>query len=295
MTTARYRPTWELALDPLVSCKLCLGEFPLEQMTTITQCQCVFCTLCLKQYVELLIKEGLETAITCPDSACPKRGHLQENEIECMVATDMMQRYKKLQFEREVLLDPCRTWCPSSTCQAVCQLKEVETPALPQLVQCAVCALEFCSACKSNWHPGQACQESNLPITSFLPGENSSSHKSDEDDAPIKRCPKCKVYIERDEGCAQMMCKNCKHAFCWYCLESLDDDFLLIHYDKGPCRNKLGHSRASVIWHRTQVVGIFAGFGLLLLVASPFLLLATPIVLCCKCKCSKGDDDPLPT
>ncbi|KAA8582146.1 hypothetical protein FQN60_008886 [Etheostoma spectabile] len=265
MTTARYRPTWELAVDPLVSCKLCLGEFPLEQMTTITQCQCVFCTLCLKQYVELLIKEGLETAISCPDSACPKRGHLLENEIECLVATEMMQKYKKLQFEREVLLDPCRTWCPSSTCQAVCQLKEADSPARPQLVQCTVCALEFCSTCKANWHPGQACQENNLPITSFLPGENSSFYKNEEDDAPIKRCPKCKVYIERDEGCAQMMCKNCKHAFCWYCLESLD------------------------------VVGIFAGFGLLLLVASPFLLLATPIVLCCKCKCSKGDDDPLPT
>lgn len=97
-----------------------------------------FLLQCLKQYVELLIKEGLETAISCPDSACPKRGHLQENEvdvkdgtrrfdrwtctlpscsesdvvvsralslppprqIECMVATEMMQRYKKLQFER---------------------------------------------------------------------------------------------------------------------------------------------------------------------------------------------------
>ncbi|XP_026110313.1 probable E3 ubiquitin-protein ligase RNF144A-A [Carassius auratus] len=100
MTTARYRPTWDLALDPLVSCKLCLGEFPLEQMTTITQCQCVFCTLCLKHYVELLIKEGFETAISCPDSACPKRGHLQENEIECMVAAEIMQRYRKLQFEK---------------------------------------------------------------------------------------------------------------------------------------------------------------------------------------------------
>lgn len=74
--------------------------------------------------------------------------------------------------QSEVLLDPCRTWCPSSTCQAVCQLKEVDPPALPQLVQCAVCALEFCSGCKANWHPGQACQESSLPITSFLPGEN---------------------------------------------------------------------------------------------------------------------------
>ena len=45
MTTARYRPTWDLALDPLVSCKLCLGEYPVEQMTTIAQCQCIFCTL----------------------------------------------------------------------------------------------------------------------------------------------------------------------------------------------------------------------------------------------------------
>ncbi|KAL1450858.1 hypothetical protein WDU94_003173 [Cyamophila willieti] len=63
----------------------------------------------------------------------------------------------------------------------------------------------------------------------------------------------CSVPIEKDEGCAQMLCKRCKHVFCWYCLASLDDDFLLRHYDKGPCKNKLGHSRASVIWHRTQV------------------------------------------
>lgn len=55
-----------------------------------------------------------------------------------------------------------------------------------------------------------------------LPPLPSSFYKNEDDDAPIKRCPKCKVYIERDEGCAQMMCKNCKHAFCWYCLESLD-------------------------------------------------------------------------
>ncbi|XP_016429223.1 probable E3 ubiquitin-protein ligase RNF144A-B [Sinocyclocheilus rhinocerous] len=268
MSSSRYEPSWDVDLAPLLSCKLCLGEFPLEQMTTISQCQCIFCSLCLKQYVELLIKEGLETAISCPDSACPKQGHLLENEIEFMVANEVMQRYKRLQFEREVLLDPCRTWCPSSSCQAVCQLNESEVQ-LPQPVQCPQCSLRFCSACRADCPTGHTCQES-LPITTFLPGENGSNLKSEEDEAPIKRCPKCKVYIERDEGCAQMMCKNCKHAFCWYCLESLD------------------HLCA-------QVVGIFAGFGLLLLVASPFLLLATPFVLCCKCKCKRGDDDPLPT
>ena len=48
-----------------------------------------------------------------------------------------------------------------------------------------------------------------------------------------------------------------------------------------------------------QVVGIFAGFGVLLLLASPFLLLAAPCILCCKCKASKccddDDGDILPT
>lgn len=76
------------------------------------------------------------------------------------------------------------------------------------------------------------------------------------------------------------------------------DDFLLRHYDKGPCKNKLGHSRASVIWHRTQVIGIFAGFGILLLVASPLLLLAAPCIVCCKCRVCSGTkldaDDDLP-
>lgn len=72
----------------------------------------------------------------------------------------------------------------------------------------------------------------------------------------------------------------------------LQDDFLLRHYDKGPCKNKLGHSRASVVWHRAQVIGIFASFGILLLVASPLLLLAAPCIVCCKCRaCSTKLDD----
>ncbi|CAH1995348.1 unnamed protein product [Acanthoscelides obtectus] len=86
----------------------------------------------------------------------------------------------------------------------------------------------------------------------------------------IKCCPMCNVPIEKDEGCAQMMCKRCKHVFCWYCLASLDDDFLL--------------------WHRTQVVGIFASFGNLLLAASPLLLLAAPCIACSRCRLCNADD-----
>lgn len=36
---------------------------------------------------------------------------------------------------------------------------------------------------------------------------------------------------------------------------------------------------------RPQVVGIFAGFSILLIVASPFILLAAPCIICVKCDC----------
>ena len=42
----------------------------------------------------------------------------------------------------------------------------------------------------------------------------------------IKRCPQCSVLIERVDGCAQIMCKFCKHCFCFYCLASLDVSLL---------------------------------------------------------------------
>ena len=82
----------------------------------------------------------------------------------------------------------------------------------------------------------------------------------------------------------------------------VQDDFLLRHYDSGECQGKLGHSRLSVILHRAQVnnkqlvqnihwslsclqvIGIFAGFAILLLVASPLLLVAAPCLICCKCR-----------
>ena len=81
-----------------------------------------------------------------------------------------------------------------------------------------------------------------------------------------------------------LFCNACTSAVTYRFFPPFQDDFLLRHYDSGKCKGKLGHSRVSVLWHRAQVVGIFAGFGILLLAASPFLLLAAPCIFCCRCK-----------
>ncbi|XP_072045437.1 probable E3 ubiquitin-protein ligase RNF144A-A [Amphiura filiformis] len=291
----------DLALDPLITCKLCLTEYAMKDMHQMKGCSCVYCTSCLRQYLTILVQEGSVTGITCPDAMCRERGRIQTGEIKQLVGADVFERYRKVKFELEVDLDPNRTWCPEVGCDTICHVCSGD-PAKAKPVHCPACGLTFCSICKCQWHANQTCKEF---LGQFAPKPGSSQQvlealglpQVDEDeDINIKRCPMCHIPIERGRGCAQMMCKRCKHVFCWYCLANLDDDFLLRHYDKGPCKNKLGHSRASVIWHRTQVIGIFAGFGLLLLLASPFLLLVAPCILCCKCKWCRccDEEDELP-
>ncbi|XP_060520153.1 uncharacterized protein LOC132698217 [Cylas formicarius] len=274
---------------PPVLCKLCLSEVPAHGIVRIAQCNCSFCGECMKTYVEFEIAEGAYD-ISCPDAQCPAQGVLHEDEIGALVGTDKLQKHKKYRLNREVELDKNRCWCPRAGCETVCNLCPSQ-PCSPQSVFCPTCSTDFCSNCKLEWHAGSTCDEYGRRLASEGRANPDIGIPFDSD--LIKCCPMCGVPIEKDEGCAQMMCKRCKHVFCWYCLASLDDDFLLRHYDKGPCKNKLGHSRASVIWHRTQVIGIFAGFGILLLVASPLLLLAAPCIVCCKCRICSAETTKL--
>lgn len=42
--TADKSEAGELALEPLLTCKLCLCEYSLDKMTTLQECSCIFCT-----------------------------------------------------------------------------------------------------------------------------------------------------------------------------------------------------------------------------------------------------------
>jgi E3 ubiquitin-protein ligase RNF144 len=105
-------------------------------------------------------------------------------------------------------MDKERAWCPRAGCETICSLNDSGSNGnSPGPVHCPNCSTDFCSLCREPWHNGP-CPE--LPLG--IPFNNDH----------IKCCPMCSVPIEKDEGCAQMMCKRCQHVFCWYCLASLD-------------------------------------------------------------------------
>ncbi|KAG5857085.1 hypothetical protein ANANG_G00014820 [Anguilla anguilla] len=284
MTSSIPTPADTVTQGSVAFCTLCLSNYPLAATSKLHACDCVFCTSCLQQYVQLAVREGGGAPITCPAMPCLKNGILLDSEITDF-APDQVQLYQRLRFEHGVHHDPSKAWCPVLECQSVCTIKP-SPEGRPMSVPCPTCCTVFCSQCRGPWQDGHTCPERQL-LTSVTNPEGSVLLSSDPD-APVKQCPMCRVYIERNQGCAQMLCKSCKHTFCWYCLQNLDGDIFLRHYDKGPCRNKLGHSRASVMWNRTQVVGILVGVSVIVLVTSPLLLLASPCIMCCVCKPCQG-------
>jgi E3 ubiquitin-protein ligase RNF144 len=111
----------------------------------------------------------------------------------------------------EVSLDTARTWCPSSGCRTICNIWQGSKYQGVD-VTCPTCDNQFCSSCSATWHEGLSCEE-QVGDEAGLWGDLEEN---------IKKCPQCQVPIERNEGCAQMMCRRCKHVFCWFCLASLD-------------------------------------------------------------------------
>jgi hypothetical protein len=87
--------------------------------------------------------------------------------------------------------------------------------------------LDFCECEPSNEDRLDNNGERSLSNIINIQGGDNTNHfrlskSTFENFENIKRCPKCAVLIERADGCAQIMCKVCKHTFCFYCLASLD-------------------------------------------------------------------------
>jgi len=58
--TADESEAGELALAPLLTCKLCLSEYSLDKMTTLQECSCIFCTSVRSNSAFTVQKQGNE-------------------------------------------------------------------------------------------------------------------------------------------------------------------------------------------------------------------------------------------
>ncbi|EAW48154.1 IBR domain containing 1, isoform CRA_f [Homo sapiens] len=82
-------------------------------------------------------------------------------------------------------------------------------------IQCPTCQFVWCFKCHSPWHEGVNCKE-------YKKGDKLLRHWASEIEhgqRNAQKCPKCKIHIQRTEGCDHMTCSQCNTNFCYRCGE----------------------------------------------------------------------------
>ena len=187
-----------------------------EKENNFVECFHGFCNDCYYNYFKEKINNNQIYRIKCPEKDC---NCLIFNEfIVTKLINDisLIEKFHKLRERRQLALDPNIQLCPFPDCESYAKKNENN-----KYVSCVQNNHKFCFKCLKDWHGDKEC--SNEIDKSFIEWKDSSK---------VKRCPKCKYFIEKNEGCNHMTCTYCKYEFCWLCM----NEYKSGHYDlTGNC------------------------------------------------------------
>ena len=142
---------------------------------------------------------------------------LPEEFVKNILGNDenLIQKYDKF-LNRKKLMDSNKKikFCPIPDCDGYAEKKK------SKYVKCNY-GHEFCFECGNKPHGKRKC--SMIIDEDF---EKWKSHKL------VKRCPYCKYFTEKNEGCNHMTCVMCKFQWCWVC----EKECVAGHYNFGACK-----------------------------------------------------------
>ncbi|XP_073431849.1 E3 ubiquitin-protein ligase RNF217 [Dendrobates tinctorius] len=195
----------------LMSCRVCLED---KSIKPLLCCKKGVCEECLKRYLSSQVQLG-QVEIKCPITECNK--HLDEATILFNLPHDDIIKYKYfLELSR---IDSSTKPCPQ--CKHFTTFKRklhIPNPSKSEIkfkVQCPSCQFVWCFKCHSPWHEGVNCRE-------YKKGDKLLRHWANEIEygqRNAQKCPRCKVHIQRTEGCDHMTCSQCNTNFCYRCGE----------------------------------------------------------------------------
>lgn len=198
--------------DLLHLCSICLESVHKNRTSTHRECNAIFCDWCLGAYIRLQITQG--------------KWKLECANCSSLLSEDVIQRFLQdypllqEQFTRLVAdanTDPLVKTCPN--CCAPNRAKKGHT----KKVTCSECHFEWCFSCHAPWHKGMNCKDFKRGSKLFKAWTKSRTEGA----INARPCPKCKVFIQRLEGCDQMSCPRCRTQFCYLCGERIVHSKLL--------------------------------------------------------------------
>ncbi|KAI8496115.1 Ankyrin repeat and IBR domain-containing protein 1 [Branchiostoma belcheri] len=223
--------------DSETLCDICAGPVSADDEPVDIPCAHQFCQECWERYLSLKIKDGSTGDIQCPGYECSQLVPVET--IEKLVPREMAMRYQQFDIKAFVETNPHIKWCPFPGCGRAVRLPS-ESGTAPigaeaQTSHAVDCGNGhfFCWECLGEVHEPSSCDQWKQwqhKITEIDPTQVPEKKTEVDTEAETtanclwlvtntKPCPKCKVYIQKNEGCNHMKCTKCKYDFCWVCLE----------------------------------------------------------------------------
>ena len=189
------------------NCLICEEKLTFEELNNnFIECFHGFCDDCYYNYFKEKINNNDVENIKCPNKGC--NIVLYNNFIEQKLEKDipLLEKYIKFRERKQIMHSPDIQLCPFPDCDSYA--KKIDNN---MNVSCIKNGHKFCFNCLKEWHGNKSCKI-----------DMDKSFQNWRDSKKVKRCPKCKYFIEKNEGCNHITCFNCKYEWCWLCKQKYE-------------------------------------------------------------------------
>eukprot|EP01017_Pseudomicrothorax_dubius_P006944 TRINITY_DN12084_c0_g1_i1.p1 TRINITY_DN12084_c0_g1~~TRINITY_DN12084_c0_g1_i1.p1 ORF type:complete len:234 (-),score=23.10 TRINITY_DN12084_c0_g1_i1:459-1061(-) len=146
------------------------------------------CYDCFREHLISKINGAKVDKIYCPHCMA----NVDEATIQSIVCPDLYVKYKRYKLNLDVTLNPLARWCPLDGCGNVIMLSATTDKS----GTCSRCMTEICASCSRKIHQGKTCDE-------MIGADLKSWAKN----VSLAKCPKCRMMVEKIDGCNHMTCR----------------------------------------------------------------------------------------
>jgi ariadne-1 len=195
------------------TCTICFDDDLAQNEIYAMGCGHEFCLECWSGYINAKFDDGPSCIlVTCPDVKCTEI--ITEEEVK-KITPQLLSTFISYQLRNFVEDKVTSRWCPGPDCCKIATLPNTPTIGDAGMgVLCQSCNTSFCLGCGDEPHKPLTCSDLVLWNEKFAKEGGGSESWILQNTKP---CPKCRVRIEKNQGCNHMTCRHCKHEFCWIC------------------------------------------------------------------------------
>ncbi|XP_026437673.1 probable E3 ubiquitin-protein ligase RNF144A-A [Papaver somniferum] len=189
------------------TCNICFTELPLERK--FKGCRHPYCTNCVAKYIEAQVIYRNISKITCPEFNCNVM--LEASSYQSVLPKSVFEKWCRALCESAVFLNASkggvaygRSYCPYRNCSELVLNECVGYSSSSKITEsnCPSCKKPFCFHCMVPWKENHQCN-SNREIVIDIDSKDDSLFMKIVKKKRWRRCPSCKHYVERNEGCVK--------------------------------------------------------------------------------------------